>query len=242
MHFGIPDHASSLVREKHFVKWLHEITPKAKALYLVGDVFDFWFEYKHVQPRGYVRLLGKLAEMADEGIEIHLFPGNHDLWFRDLFPKEIGAIYHTEPLEAQFFGKKYYIAHGDGLGPGDHGYKLLKAILTNPISHWLFARLHPNFAFGLANFSSRLSRNHNREKVPTYQGEKEYLYHHCMKLLSEGATHDYFVFGHRHLKMEIPLSSQAKMIYLGDWIRHFSYLELSEDGVYLNTYPLEKQS
>ncbi len=233
MHFGAPDHASSLVREKRFVRWLNEISPKAKALYLVGDVFDFWFEYKHVQPRGYVRLLGKLAEMADEGVEIHLFPGNHDLWFRNFFQEEIGVIYHPEPLEVELFGKKFYIAHGDGLGPGDHGYKLLKRVLSHPVSRWLFSRLHPNFGFGLANFSSRLSRNHNREKVPVYHGENEYLYAHCMNLLGNGAAFDYFIFGHRHLMQEVALSERTKMIYLGDWIRHFSYLEINESGVSL---------
>lgn len=243
MHFGVPDHASSLAREKHFVQWLTEITPRCERLILLGDIFDFWFEYKYVQPRGYVRLLGKLAEMSDMGIPIEIFSGNHDLWFRDFFPKEIGAEVHHKPVIRTFFGKTYYLAHGDGLGPGDHGYKLMKRVFTSPMNQWIFARLHPNFATGLANFFSRKSRLANRDKDSEFFGEKEFLIIHAREMLAKQPELDHFVFGHRHHLKTIPLTEGKSVFYLGDWIQYFSYLEIGEQGAELKQFqPVKKQN
>jgi UDP-2,3-diacylglucosamine hydrolase len=230
MHFGAPDPAQSREREKRFVAWLDHIQPDTKALYLLGDIFDFWFEYKRAVPRGYVRLLGKLAEFSDAGIPVHIFTGNHDLWYRDYLEEEISAHIHRGPLVETWMGKTYYLAHGDGLGPGDHGYKFMKRVITHPLSRWLFARLHPNFGIGLAYFFSQKSRLANKEKTSEFLGEQEFLVAHARAVLNERTDIDHFVFGHRHHYQEVPLGDGKTLLFLGDWIRYFSYLRIGPEG------------
>ena len=157
-HLGAPNHESSLIREKSIVSWLYHIKDDAAEIYLVGDLFDFWFEYKRAIPKGFVRLQGKIAELTDKGIPVHIFTGNHDMWIFDYLPKELGVSLFRKPIEREFFGKRYLIGHGDGLGPGDRGYKFLKKIFANKFCQWCFARLHPNFGIWLADKSSKTSR------------------------------------------------------------------------------------
>ena len=154
-HLGAPDYESSLVREKKIVSWLNHIEKDAAEIFLVGDIFDFWFEYKRAIPRGFARLQGKIADLTDKGIPVHVFTGNHDMWIFDYLPKELGVQLHREPIEREFFGKKYFIGHGDGLGPSDKGYKFLKKVFANKFCQWCFARLHPNFGIWLADISSK---------------------------------------------------------------------------------------
>jgi len=142
-HLGIDARLSSREREKQLVRWLEQIRKDAYSIYLVGDVFDFWFEYKTVVPKGYVRLLGKLAELRDEGIPIYFFTGNHDMWMFSYFEEELGIPIYREPIVREIMGKTFFIGHGDGLGPGDHGYKFIKRVFANPVCQWLFERLHP---------------------------------------------------------------------------------------------------
>jgi UDP-2,3-diacylglucosamine hydrolase len=228
-HLGVPDYNRSLEREKKIVRWLDEIKPTTEELYLLGDVFDFWFEYRTVVPRGYVRLLGKLAEFTDSGIPIHYFTGNHDMWTFDYLTKELNVKLYREPIEAEYSGKKFYIGHGDGLGPGDHGYKFIKKVFASKISQWLFARLHPNFGIGLAEYFSRKSRIATGTTDEKFLGdEKEWLVIHSKELL-EKAHYDYLIFGHRHLPLDIKINGGSRYINLGDWIRYFSYGEF--DGV-----------
>ena len=150
-HLGIPDHGASMAREKKLVQWLDEIKVDAQEIFLMGDLFDFWFEYKSVVPKGYVRLLGKLAELTDSGIKVNLFTGNHDMWLFDYLPKELNVVVYNDVIQREYNGKKFYLGHGDGMGPGDHGYKLIKKIFANKVCQWLFARLHPDFAFSIAS-------------------------------------------------------------------------------------------
>ena len=157
-HLGVPNHEVSLKREKLLVRWLDEIKDQAEAIYLVGDIFDFWFEYKHAIPKGFVRLQGKIAELTDSGIPIHFFTGNHDMWMFGYHEKELGITLHRDPIVVKAQGKKLFVGHGDGLGPGDKGYKFIKKVFANRFFQWCFARLHPNFGIGIANFSSRKSR------------------------------------------------------------------------------------
>jgi len=222
-HLGVPDFESSLIREKRIVRWLDQVSKDADEIFLLGDIFDFWFEYKTVVPRGYTRLLGKLSELTDGGLPIHVFTGNHDMWIFDYLPEETGIILHREPLTREWNGKKVYIGHGDGLGPGDNGYKVIKKVFASKLSQWLFARFHPNFGIGLANFWSKTSRKSHYEEDKIFLGEdKEWLAIYCKELL-EKEHFDYFVFGHRHLPLEINLTDQSKYINLGDWITHFTY-------------------
>lgn len=227
---GAPDAVRSLERERHFVRWLSHIQAQAEQLYLVGDVFDFWFEYKRVIPKGYSRILGKLCELADAGISIHYFMGNHDMWIRDYFHEQFGATIHHSPILREIYGNTYCIGHGDGLGPGDHSYKLLKRLFRNRLAQWAFHRLHPNFGIGLADYFSRKSRAKTGHKDQVDHGENEYLLIFARTALKENPEIDYFVFGHRHLPKYHALEDGKAYINLGDWISHFSYLEVDAQG------------
>jgi len=232
-HLGAPSHESSLEREKKVVQWLETVRHDASEIFLLGDVFDFWFEYKHAIPKGFVRLQGKIAEITDSGIPVHWFIGNHDMWIFDYIPKELGVQMHRTEIIREFGGKKFFIGHGDGLGPGDHGYKFIKKVFRNRFSHWLFARFHPNFGVGLANFFSRKSRVSTGNNDATFYGEeKEMLIQYCKTILKDTPI-DYFVFGHRHLPIEFDLPGNSKYINTGDWIQHFSYAVFDGDKIEL---------
>lgn len=237
LHLGSPGHAESLPREKHFVKWLDSIKPVTQELILLGDVFDFWFEYRKSVPRGYTRLLGKLAEFTDAGIPVHVFMGNHDLWYRDYLPRELGVTIHAEPETRELFGRTFFLAHGDGLGPGDTGYKFIRKIFVNPVAQWGFHRLHPNFGIGLADFFSRKSRNAPNRKDKEDFGDKEFLLIFSKEYLKVHPQIDYFVFGHRHFPKVNEFSPGKFYVNLGDWITHFTYLEVSHGGVHLRSFP-----
>lgn len=222
-HLGVPDHASSLEREKKIVRWLDEIFPDCEELYLLGDVFDFWFEYKTVVPRGFVRLLGKIAQFTDAGIPVHYFTGNHDMWTFDYLTTELNVKLYREPIETEYNGKKFYIGHGDGLGPGDHGYKFIKKVFASPVSRRLFAFLHPYIGVSIANYFSGKSRIATGTTDETYHGEeKEWLVIHARELLQKN-HYDYFIFGHRHLPLDIKINGDSRYINLGDWVKYFTY-------------------
>ena len=221
-HLGTPNDEQSRKREKLIVEWLDEIKSDAEELYLMGDVFDFWFEYKTVVPKGYVRLLGKLAELSDSGIKLHYFTGNHDMWVFDYIPKELNATLYRKPVQREINGKKFFLGHGDGLGPGDTGYKFIKKVFANKFSQWLFARLHPNFGIGMANFWSKKSRIATQLKEEKYLGDdKEFLVMFCKETLAN-EYFDYLIFGHRHLPLDIKIND-SRYINLGDWFIYNSY-------------------
>lgn len=236
LHLGAPDEASSLEREKRFVRWLDSIRPTARALYLLGDVFDFWFEYGRVVPKGYVRLLGKLAELADDGVELHLFAGNHDLWYRDYLPSQMKIALHFDPVRVKLHQWNFFLAHGDGLGPGDHGYKLLKRLLRSPLTRWLFGRIHPDLGIRLALLFSTTSRKAGPDHSVKDLGEREYLRRFAREETQRSPEINCFVFGHRHLFKNEELESGARLIILGDWLRHDSYLEVGPESVELKRF------
>jgi UDP-2,3-diacylglucosamine hydrolase len=222
-HLGVPSHEASLIREKRIVQFIESIESDLAELYLVGDIFDFWFEHKYSVPKGYVRLLGKLASLSDRGIPIHLFSGNHDMWMFDYLKQEINAQIYHEPIQRIINGKHFYIGHGDGLGPGDHGYKFIKKVFRNKLAQWLYARFHPNFSFGLAHFLSRKSRAYTGDSDAKFLGkENEWLYIYCASILKQ-KHFDYFVFGHRHLPLDLEINAESKYINLGDWIDYNTY-------------------
>ena len=222
-HLGVPSFEKSLEREKLIVKWLDEVRVDAEEIYLMGDLFDFWFEYKYTAPKGFVRLLGKIAEIVDSGIPITLFTGNHDMWMFDYLPKELGVTIFREPITRVYNNKKFYLGHGDGLGPGDKGYKFIKKIFSNKVCQWLFARLHPNFAMAMANFWSHKSRASNAAADEKFLGEEnEWLLIYSKEILQK-EHFDFFVFGHRHLPLNIQLSDTSKYVNLGEWINYNSY-------------------
>lgn len=235
-HLGAPDYAGSIEREKLIVRFLDEIKNEAAEIFLAGDMFDFWYEYKNVVPKGYTRLLGKLATLTDEGIIIHFFAGNHDMWMRDYFQKELNIPVYFEPKEFIRNGKKILVGHGDGLGPGDRGYKRLKKVFRNPVSKWLFGIFPPVFGMGLANFLSRRSRAKTGGKEEVFLGEdKEWLLIYCKEILKKNNI-DFFVFGHRHLAIDYRLNESSRYINLGDWIHSFTYAVLDGDEMTLRSY------
>jgi len=222
-HLGAPDAASSLLREKRIVAFLDSIKNNTSELFILGDLFDFWFEYKKVVPKGYVRILGKLAELSDAGIIIHFFVGNHDMWMKDYFQKELNIKVYFEPASFEFGEKKFLIGHGDGLGPGDKGYKRLKKIFRNPLSQWLFGILPPVLGIGLANYFSQKSRAQTGTSEEKFLGEdKEWLIAYCKEIL-KSKKYDYFIFGHRHLPIDFKLNESSRYINLGDWLKFDSY-------------------
>ena len=221
-HLGVPTYEKSLQREKKIVAWLGSIENDCEELYLLGDVFDFWFEYKTVVPRGFVRLLGKLAEISDRGIPVHYFTGNHDMWTFDYLVKEINVKLYREPVEANYNGKSFYIGHGDGLGPGDHGYKFIKKVFASKTCQWLFARLHPNFGVAMANYWSGKSRIATGTLDEKFLGEeKEWLVIHSKELLAK-KHYDFLIFGHRHLPLDIAINGNSRYVNLGDWVKYNS--------------------
>lgn len=224
-HLGLYPPDESLRRERKIVQWLELIAADASHLFLVGDIFDFWHEYKYVVPRGFTRFLGTLARLADQGVEIHFFTGNHDIWVYDYLPAEIGLTIHRHPFISTFNGKKFFIAHGDGLGPGDYSYKLLKMLFTSHPLQWLFARIHPNTAMAFGLRWSRHSRYSREEHEERFLGaDKEFQVQYACKVL-EKEYFDYFLFGHRHLPLELPLENGSTVFYLGDWVKLYTYAE-----------------
>lgn len=236
IHLGLYPPEKSLEREKLLVKWLDSIKSDADELYLMGDIFDFWHEYKRVVPKGFTRFLGKLAEISDNGTKIHFFTGNHDIWAYDYLPNEINLTLYRKPVIRELNGLKFYLAHGDGLGPKDYGYKILKVIFTNKIAQWLFARIHPNAALAFGQRWSKTSRYAKGLIAEPYNGdnkEKQVIYAK-EKLKTE--HFDFFMIGHRHLPFDIKISENSRVINIGDWINNFSFAVLDGQKLELKTF------
>ncbi|WP_353088373.1 UDP-2,3-diacylglucosamine diphosphatase [Flavobacterium sp.] len=222
-HLGAPTAEASFPREQKFVAWLDTVKQDAEAIFLLGDLFDFWFEYKTVVPKGFVRVLGKLAEIRDSGIPIYFFVGNHDLWMHDYFEKELNIPVYHDNQTFTFNGKSFLIGHGDGKGPGDKGYKRMKKVFTHPVSKWVYRWLHPDLGVKLAQYLSVKNKLISGESDVKFLGEdNEWLVQYCKRKL-QTQHYDYFVFGHRHFPMTIALNAQSTYINLGDWIGYFTY-------------------
>lgn len=222
VHLGAPALNNNREREILFAKWLDEIKDDVAELYLMGDIFDFWWEYKKVIPRGFSRIFGRIANLTDQGVPVHFFTGNHDLWAFDYFPEELGVILHKKEVVKEIYGKKFFLAHGDGLDSGDKGYIFLKKIFTNKTLQWLFSRLHPNFALTIAHNwskSSRLAKNNIEDE---FDVNKEGIYKFAENFL-EHEFIDYFIFGHRHRMSNAVIGQNSRFVLLGDWISTFSY-------------------
>ena len=235
-HLGAPNYEQSRERENKIVAFLDQAKVDAHTIFIVGDMFDFWYEYKYVVPKGYVRLLGKLAQLTDSGIRIHFFVGNHDMWMKNYFQTELGIPVYFEPQAFQFNNHKFYIAHGDGLGPGDNGYKFIKKIFRNPFCQFLFGILPPAIGMGLANYFSRKSKEAVGEKEFQYLGQdKEWLIIHSKEVL-EKEHFDYLVYGHRHVPIHEKIGENIYFINLGDWIRNFTYAVYDGSHITLQTF------
>lgn len=220
-HLGAPNTATSRERELRLVRWLDTIVDDTQELFILGDVFDFWYEYNHLAPKGYVRLLAKIAEFTDAGIPVTFFKGNHDMWMKDYLPQEIGVKILDDTLSLHVNDKRFLIGHGDGLGPGDHTYKFLRAIFRSKWAQWLFTRVHPNFSFWVAQSWSSNSRLYN-DKDRMHLGDKEMIYQYCLAREKTDPA-DYYIFGHRHLPMTMNVGDSAIYVNLGEWINYSTY-------------------
>ena len=238
-HLGAPTMEQSLPREKRFVAWLDTIKEDAAAIFLLGDLFDFWCDYKTVVPKGFTRTLGKLAELSDAGIPIFYFVGNHDLWMNGYFEEELNIPVFHKPEVFMLNNTKVFIGHGDGLGPGDLGFKRMKKVFTNPIAQWFFRWIHPDIGVRLAQHLSVKNKLISGDEDATYLGDdKEWLVQYAKRKL-ESEHYDYFVFGHRHLPLDIDLNDTSKYINLGDWIIYYTYGVFDGETLRLEKYPIK---
>ena len=234
-HLGSPNYSESLVREKLFASWLDQIKTDAQVIFLLGDLFDFWFEYYRSVPKGYTRILGKLSELCDSGIKIYFFVGNHDYWTLDYFTKEIGMEVLKKPTDFKINNKLFFMGHGDGLGPGDLKYKFLKKIFRNPIFIFLFRINYPWFGIPLGNFFSRKNKIFSGKEIKFEKKENEMLYFFCMKKL-KNKFYDFFIFGHRHLPLKIDLGNGSSYYNTGDWINHYSFIIYDGENIELKYF------
>ena len=235
-HLGVPTTEQSHEREKRVCRWLDSIKADAAEIYLVGDLFDFWYEYTYTIPKGTVRLLGKIAELTDAGIPVHFFVGNHDLWMKDYFIEELHVSVHHNPITRTYNNKQFYIGHGDGLGPGDNWYKVLRKIFASKTCQWLFSRLHPNLGFYIAKRSSKRSRIITGDSDEKFLGaDNEWLYLFSKDYLKTNKI-DYFIFGHRHLPLDIDIEGKARYINLGEWIQYNTYAVFNGETLRLESF------
>ena len=221
-HLGLPTGSPPLEREKMVVSWLNSVAQDAKEIFLLGDIFDFWWEYKLVVPRGFTRFLGAVSEISDSGIPVHFFTGNHDMWIGDYLSDECGMTIHTSPITTLFDGKKFHLAHGEGLGTTSIGYKILLSIFRNKPLQTMYSTLHPSIGIGIGHrwsLNSRLGKGITKEFLGE---EKEDLIRYARSVLEKDKI-DYFIFGHRHLAMTYNLLPETEIVFLGDWIKNGSY-------------------
>jgi UDP-2,3-diacylglucosamine hydrolase len=235
-HLGVPTKEDSLAREKRIVRWLDSIKDEAHTIFLLGDIFDFWFEYKHAIPRGFIRLQGKLAELVDAGIHVIFFTGNHDMWMFDYFTNELNIPIYREPQSITMGSHTFLIGHGDGLGPGDHTYKFLKKFFNSKLCQWLFARIHPNLGIAIADRWSRSSRISNNKKEDNFIApEREYIWVYCNEVEIK-QHHDFYIFGHRHLPLDLAVGENSRYINIGEWVNYNTYAVYDGETVHLKTF------
>lgn len=239
-HLGIPDKQSSLEREKKLVRWLESIRPDAYEIFLMGDIFDFWYEYKSVVPKGYVRFLGKITEIIDSGIPVHIFRGNHDIWAFDYLKEECGVKLYRRPVVKTINQKTFFLTHGDGLGPGDTGYKFLKKVFEFRLNQWLFKWLHPDLGTRMGLFFSRRSRLANEAREHTRPNGRKLeelpLWHFATQHHSQHPEINYYIFGHNHLMKHASMNNATEFILLGDWINYFSYAVFNGENLELKQF------
>lgn len=236
-HLGLDKNGTSRAREDRIINWLDSIIDDTSQLYLLGDLFDYWFEYDKVVPKGFIRFLAKLSEFTARDIPLHIFTGNHDMWMFDYLETEIGANIYREPISVKLHNHHFVLGHGDGLGPGDHGYKFIKRVFRNPINKWLFARIHPNLGIRIMKYYSQKSRESEETSPPFMGPEKEWLIQHCEAEIKTNPEIDYFIYGHRHLPIDYTLSNnKTRYINTGDWLNHNTYVKYDGQSVQLKTY------
>ena len=237
-HLGSRAIEHGRTQERRLVNFPDSIKHKAAAVYLLGDMFDFWYEFRLVVPKGYTRFLGKISELTDMGVEVHFFTGNHDIWCGDYLTKECGVIMHREPLTTEIYGKEFYLAHGDGLGDPDKKFKLLRSMFHSKTLQTLFSALHPRWSVELGLTWAKHSRQKRADgKEPDYMGEnQEHLVLYTKEYLKSHPNINFFIYGHRHIELDLMLSTTSRVLILGDWINYFSYAVFDGENLFLEDY------
>jgi UDP-2,3-diacylglucosamine hydrolase len=242
-HLGVPDYGQSRQREAEIIDWLNQIESDAQYVFLMGDLFDFWFEYKQVVPKGFVRFLGKIAQLSDQGIEVFFFAGNHDMWVKDYFQKELGMKVLFDPISIEIYGKKLHIGHGDGLGPGDRLYKIIKVFFRSRFCRMLFGALHPAWGIGLAHYFSLRSKRSHLKKLDSFafkSKESEWLWCYCSQIQTQ-THHDFYIFGHRHLSLDLQVGQTSRYLNCGEWFKAKTFVEFDGWQASLKHYRPEQQ-
>ena len=242
-HLGSLAIPHSRMQERRLVRFLDSIKDKAAAVYLLGDMFDFWYEYKYVVPKGYTRFLGKLSELTDMGVEVHFFVGNHDLWAYEYLEKECGVTLHKEPETTEIYGKIFFLAHGDGLGDPSKSFKLLRSLFHSRFCQWALSNIHPRWTLAIGlNWAKHSRMKHNDSGEPAYKGEeREPLVRYTKRYIQYHPNVDYFIYGHRHIEVDLQLTKKARLMIVGDWISHFTYAVWDGEHMLLSQY-IEGQS
>ena len=237
-HLGSRAIEHGRTQERRLVNFLDSIKHKAAAVYLLGDMFDFWYEFRLVVPKGYTRFLGKISELTDMGVEVHFFTGNHDIWCGDYLTKECGVIMHREPLTTEIYGKEFYLAHGDGLGDPDKKFKLLRSMFHSKTLQTLFSALHPRWSVELGLTWAKHSRQKRADgKEPDYMGEnQEHLVLYTKEYLKSHPNINFFIYGHRHIELDLMLSTTSRVLILGDWINYFSSAVFDGENLFHEDY------
>ncbi|MDR0938681.1 MAG: UDP-2,3-diacylglucosamine diphosphatase [Mediterranea sp.] len=237
-HLGSRAIEHGRTQERRLVNFLDSVKHKASAIYLLGDIFDFWYEFKLVVPKGYTRFLGKLSELTDMGVEVHFFVGNHDLWCGDYLTKECGVTVHHEPQTIEIYGKEFYLAHGDGLGDPSKKFRIMRQMFRNKTLQTLFSTLHPRWSLEMGLSWAKHSRLKRLEEgPPQYLGEeREYLVRYTKEYLRNHPNINYFIYGHRHIELDLMLSATARVLILGDWISYYTYAVFDGSNIFLEQY------
>ncbi len=237
-HLGSRAIEHSRTQERRLVNFLDKIKDQASAIYFLGDMFDFWYEFKYVVPKGFTRFLGKLSELTDKGIEVHFFVGNHDLWCGDYLTKECGVVLHREPLTCEIYGKEFYLAHGDGLGDPDTKFKVLRSAFRSKTLQRMFSAIHPRWSINWGLAWAKHSRlKHIKNNEPVYMGEdKEYLVLYTKSYLESHPDINYFIYGHRHIELDLMLSRSSRILILGDWVQYFTYAVFDGENLFLENF------
>lgn len=240
-HLGVPSQKESRIREDKIVSFLKSIEKDASVIYFLGDLFDFWFEWKQVVPKGFVRFLAQIAQMVEKGIEIHFFKGNHDMWQFGYLEKELGIQLHSDELETEINGKKFFLHHGDGLEKQDKYYNLLKKIFRSHFFQWLFARIHPNTSIFIAQYFSKTSRKQNKSIKKEQNVADDWLYQYAKNHFKNNQHINFYLFGHRHHPLVMEINKNCSYVNIGDWLQNFTYARYEKQKIELLNYAAIKK-
>ena len=225
IHLGAGTAEEAKRTERAFCRWLDMVSKDATEIYLLGDIFDFWFEHRRVAPKGFVRVLGRLAELTDRGVRVVFFAGNHDMWCRDYFEKECGVVLHRQACSVELHGKEFFLAHGDEFSK-EGSFKVLRAIFHSRFLQRCFSAVHPRWALWMGHAWARHSMiKHKVEGDTPFLGvDNEFCVQFAKEYLVKHPQVDCFIFGHRHIDEDFPLGDSSRCIFLGDWISTFAYV------------------